>query len=91
MVLFKTIGGNANNLHIALLKIRSATSDLSKFGGADRSKISWMREKDSLRHRLDQTTKYRVKEMKYPRITDPFVEFDMTSSGFSFEVGSNVS
>jgi hypothetical protein len=54
MVLFETIGGDANNLHIALLKIRSATSDLSKFGGADRSKISWMREKDGLRHRFDQ-------------------------------------
>jgi hypothetical protein len=54
MVLFETIGGDANNLHIALFKIRSATSDLSKFGGADRSKISWVREKDSLRDRFDQ-------------------------------------
>jgi hypothetical protein len=54
IVLFETVGGDTNNLHIALLEIRSATSDLSKFGGADRSKISWMREKDGLRHRFDQ-------------------------------------
>ena len=48
MVLFETICGDTNNLHIALLEICSTTSDLSKFGGADRSKISWMRKKDDL-------------------------------------------
>ena len=54
IVLFETIGGDTYHLHIALLEIRSATSDLSKFGGADRSKISRMREKDGLRDRFDQ-------------------------------------
>jgi hypothetical protein len=65
MVLFEAIGGYTNNLHITLLEIRSATSDLSKFGGADRSEISWMREKDGLRHRCE--TRYRVKEMLVPK------------------------
>ena len=53
LVFLETIGGDANNLHIALLEIGSATSDLSKFSGADWCKISWMREKDGLRHRFN--------------------------------------
>jgi hypothetical protein len=52
-VFLETVGRDANNLHIALLEIGSATSDLSKFSGADWCKISWMREKDGLRQRFE--------------------------------------
>ena len=48
VVFLEAISGDANDLHVALLEIRSTTSDLSKFSGADRSKISGMREKDGL-------------------------------------------
>ena len=48
IVIVKVIGRDANNLNITFGKVTCATSDFTKFGGADRGEISWMREEDSL-------------------------------------------
>lgn len=48
MVVLKAVGRDANNLHVALFKIRNATSDLTKLSGADGREITGVREQDGL-------------------------------------------
>ena len=48
MVRLKAVGGETNNFHIALRKVRLAAGDLSELSGADRSKVIRVREENSL-------------------------------------------
>lgn len=47
LVLIKSIGGNTNNLDVALLKIGSTSGDFTKLSGTNRGEISGVREKYS--------------------------------------------
>jgi len=50
MMVCEAISGDADDLHVALFEVLSATSDLTEFGRADRGEISGMGEQDCLKY-----------------------------------------
>jgi hypothetical protein len=48
MVLIEAVRGDTDHLHTTLGEIGGSTSNFTELGGADRGKVSGVREEDSL-------------------------------------------
>lgn len=90
-MVFEAIGRNPNEFDIALSKVISAASDLAKLSGADGCEVSGMREENRLHGHLSTSRGSSHKKLAHPRVADPFVELDRSSSSLCFKIGGNVS
>lgn len=65
VVVFETVGRDADHLDVALCKIVLATGDLAELGGADRCKVTGVREENGLQD--DQRGAIGAREGRIPK------------------------
>lgn len=87
-MILEIVGRNTDDFDVTLCKVFCVTSNLAELGGADRRKVSGMREENGLE--AVETRVVEARKMSYPRSTDPFVKFDVALCSLSLEVGGDV-
>jgi hypothetical protein len=93
-VVFQAVGRYSDKLDIALSKFISTASDLAELSGANGREVSWMREENRLQVTTLTCQLVRgsfIYETAHPRVTDPFMELDRSSSGLCLEIGGDTS
>lgn len=90
-MVFEAIGRNSNEFNIALSKVTSAASDLAELSGADGCKVSGMREENRLDGYLSISRGSSPARCAHPRVTNPFVELDRSSSSLCFKIRGDIS